>query len=83
MLDDGILPNIEDTTLPLMDIKYKKQDGKLFIVIMPKAPSRLLNVQTELYNNPSVQDTPKTSISKHFSIIIDTSWWRVAKRDLG
>lgn len=37
MLDDGILPKIEDTTLPLMDIKYKKQDGKLFIVIMPKA----------------------------------------------
>ncbi|WP_103624228.1 tetratricopeptide repeat protein [Campylobacter concisus] len=83
MLNDGILPNIEDTTLPLMDIKYKKQDGKLFIVIMPKAPSKLLNVQTELYNNPSVQDTPRTSISKHFSIIIDTSLVESSKKRSG
>ena len=73
MLDDEILPKIEDTTLPLMDIKYKKQDGKLFIVIMPKAPSKLLNIKTELYNSQNVQDSPKTTISKHFSIIIDTS----------
>ena len=83
MLDDGILPKIEDTTLPLMDIKYKKQDGKLFIVIMPKAPSKLLNVQTELYSSPSVQDTPKTTISKHFSIIIDTSLSENNKRVSG
>ncbi len=73
MLDDEILPKIEDTTLPLMDIKYKKQDGKLFIVIMPKAPSKLLNIKTELYNSQNVQDSSKTTISKHFSIIIDTS----------
>ena len=66
-----------------MDIKYKKQDGKLFIVIMPKAPSKLLNVQTELYNSPSVQDTPKTTISKHFSIIIDTSLSENNKRVSG
>ena len=33
MIDDGILPQISDTILPLADIKYKKQDGKLFIVV--------------------------------------------------
>ena len=27
MIDDGVLPQISDTTLPLADIKYKKQDG--------------------------------------------------------
>nr|WP_314539171.1 hypothetical protein [uncultured Campylobacter sp.] len=83
MLDDEILPKIEDTTLPLMDIKYKKQDGKLFIVIMPKAPSKLLNIKTELYNSQNVQDSPKTTISKHFSIIIDTSLSENSKRKSG
>ena len=83
MLDDGILPNIEDTTLPLMDIKYKKQDGKLFIVIMPKAPSKLLNIKTELYSSQNVQDSQKTTISKHFSIIIDTSLSENSKRKSG
>ncbi len=83
MLDDEILPKIEDTTLPLMDIKYKKQDGKLFIVIMPKAPSKLLNIKTELYNSQNVQDSPKTTISKHFSIIIDTSLIENSKRKSG
>ncbi len=83
MLDDEILPKIEDTTLPLMDIKYKKQDGKLFVVIMPKAPSKLLNIKTELYNSQNVQDSPKTTISKHFSIIIDTSLSENSKRKSG
>ena len=83
MLDDEILPKIEDTTLPLMDIKYKKQDGKLFIVIMPKAPSKLLNIKTELYSSQNVQDSPKTTISKHFSIIIDTSLSENSKRKSG
>ena len=83
MLDDEILPKIEDTTLPLMDIKYKKQDGKLFIVIMPKAPSKLLNIKTELYSSQNVQDSPKTTISKHFSIIIDTSLIENSKRKSG
>ncbi|OUT11026.1 flagellar protein [Campylobacter concisus] len=83
MLDDEILPKIEDTTLPLMDIKYKKQDGKLFIVIMPKAPSKLLNIKTELYNSQNVQDSPRTTISKHFSIIIDTSLSENSKRKSG
>ena len=83
MLDDEILPKIEDTTLPLMDIKYKKQDGKLFIVIMPKAPSKLLNIKTELYNSQNVQDSQKTTISKHFSIIIDTSLSENSKRKSG
>ncbi|MCD8212666.1 MAG: hypothetical protein LUC34_01185 [Campylobacter sp.] len=72
MLDDGILPHIEDTVLPLMDIKYKKQDGKLFIIVMPKANSRLLNIPIELFNGGKVYNSNGT-ISKHFSIIIDTN----------
>ena len=70
MLDDGILPHIEDTVLPLMDIKYKKQDGKLFIIVLPKANSRLLNIPIELYDSNKVYNSSST-ISKHFSIIID------------
>ncbi|MBR8465467.1 hypothetical protein KDE13_03715 [Campylobacter sp. faydin G-140] len=70
MLDDGALPHIDDTILPLMDIKYKKQDGKLFIIIMPKAYSRILNIPVELYNSKSVYRSSGT-ISKHFSIVID------------
>ncbi|MBE2984585.1 hypothetical protein CCAL9344_02395 [Campylobacter sp. RM9344] len=72
MLNDGVLPQIEDTILPLMDIKYKKQDGKLFVIILPKANSRLLNISSELYNDTRAFSS-SSSISKHFSIIIDQS----------
>jgi len=82
MIDDGILPPISDTILPLADIKYKKQDGKLFIVVLPKANSRILAIKHELYDSQNVFSQGAT-IGKHFSIIIDPNLSEFDKQKRG
>ncbi|WP_169776793.1 tetratricopeptide repeat protein [Campylobacter mucosalis] len=72
MFDDDGMVNIDDVDLALMDIRYKKQDGKLFVVILPKVHSRLINLDTKLYENRSVfKDNSR--ISKKFSILVDSN----------
>ncbi|MGG7074408.1 hypothetical protein U5B43_09180 [Campylobacter sp. 9BO] len=70
MIDDDGMVNIDDVDLALMDIRYKKQDGKLFIIVLPKANSRLLNLENKLHENSEIFKN-NSRISKRFSIVID------------
>ncbi|MCR4942230.1 MAG: hypothetical protein K5978_05530 [Campylobacter sp.] len=70
MLDDDGLVNINDIDLTLMDIRYKKQDGKIFLVILPKANSRLYNFENKLYENKEIFKN-EARIGKKFSIYVD------------
>ncbi|OPA72667.1 flagellar protein [Campylobacter pinnipediorum subsp. caledonicus] len=70
MLDDNGMMDIQDVELDLMDINYKKQDGKFFIVVLPKANSRLINTENKLYFDTNVK-TNKSKTSKQFDIVVD------------
>lgn len=72
MFDDDGMVNIDDVDLALMDIRYKKQDGKLFVVVLPKANSRLINLENKLYENVEIFKN-SSRISKRFSIVVDES----------
>ncbi|MGH1600876.1 tetratricopeptide repeat protein [Campylobacter majalis] len=70
MLDDDGIVDIQDVDLALMDIRYKKEGDKLFIVVLPKTNSRLFNTSAKLHENEAVS-LNKNQKSTKFSILID------------
>lgn len=80
MLDDDGILQMQDVKLDLMDIYYKKEGDKLFIVVLPKANSRLINVQNELFNDQNVtRNLDKTS--KRFNIVVDPNLSEFDKKE--
>lgn len=61
---------INDVNLSLVDIKYKKEDGHLFIVVLPKTKSKIYNTSSRLFNHQEAMND-KTLKGTSFEILID------------
>lgn len=48
----------QDISLPLVDIAYKKEDDKLFVVILPKTASKMYETSPNLYEKTSIIPNP-------------------------
>ena len=65
-----ITPKIDDKILSLVEIRFRKEDGKNKIYITPRANSRLMSEDEPLYSMSDVVPSNKL-FSKHYSIIIN------------
>lgn len=64
--------DIDDKITSLVDIKFNKMKSGYEIIIDPKRNSRLINVNENLFGNDEIKQK-NTSVSTHYSIIIDQS----------
>lgn len=71
MLNSSNIAKLQDESLKLVDIIYKREDNKLFVVIIPKSHSRIYNLDQKLFEDQKVYKNNKNMRSKHFSILID------------
>ncbi|BCX78743.1 tetratricopeptide repeat protein [Campylobacter sp. 19-13652] len=63
---------LNDVNLNLVDIRYKKEEGRLFIVIIPKTRSKIYNTSSKLFNTEKALNNT-TLKGKSFEILIDPS----------
>lgn len=77
--NDGIM-HMQDVELELMDIRYKREDDKFFVVVLPKANSRLINSQNKLFQMQSVYKN-ELKKSNRFDILIDPNLSEFDKKE--